>query len=266
MPRLPMTCLGLALALLALAAAPPALAVEVGQTETLAFGDFRLTVSAENPYGYFPIYQAELAYRGATVYWDESYNIDPSKLTTLTDFPSPGLTTIGFSTYSGGAHCCFTTILVTQGGDATEAFILSPGVYPLESVNADNQGSMAIPVGDTAMDNYTIDQDHMLCHACSPYFRRFLVHDTNGWRPDMPGEFPQHYVDDMNSWSDQSGEPATAIIRAYDLLMAGGSAENARRLLTQGLPAEWQDVIDTVLADLQNAMTGFNPLTLLVEP
>lgn len=260
--RLLRHCLALPPAALAvmLMTAPPCAAVEPGTTWGQDYGDFRLTVAAEMMDEYTTHYLVSLAYQGTTVYSGESFQMDPSEVQTFADAPAPGLTTIALRTYSGGAHCCFETLVLILGDGMDRAVSYTPSGNTVELEDLNGDGVMEIPVADMAFDYYYLDDAHNLCHACSPYFMRWLVYDRKGWRPDRPGEFPATYEALLASMPADSTDPGELFTRAYTTLMAGGSVADADAIL-DNLPPEWQDVTDRALEDLQRAVRDFNPLT-----
>lgn len=234
----------------------PARAAQPGTTESVDFGDFRLSVYAQDQ----ATFLVALTYRGRTVYQGESYIADPIKtLAVHEDFPAKDCRTMIATMYSGGAHCCSFAVIVTLGPDGPSAQVAALAEDGLAMLDADHDGVMELELVDWSFAYYHLDSDHSLCFACSPGFSRYLVYDRGAWRPDRPGEFTERYRE--LQFEPSGSDPALAMQAAYCELMAGGAVADVSGTLLDLLPMDWRDVLDSVLADLINAAQDYAPVT-----
>ncbi|THB70622.1 MAG: hypothetical protein D6E12_02595 [Desulfovibrio sp.] len=229
------------------------------EVETREFEGFILAVAtvAEREY------EVKLSYQGNTLVDEESWIVDPmGSVEILEDFPRQGCRTMNFSIFSGGAHCCTIMYMITLDGENTHVTEVHLENSSMELIDIDGDGQWEANVIDWSFAYYFLDEDHNLCYACSPGFARYLVYTDQGWRANAPGEFPQIYMDTIATQYNEH-DAAHAIRLAYYTLMAGGGQDKARNTLEELLPPEWQDVVDTLFADIVEAVEGYAPMRVL---
>lgn len=107
----------LPLLLLLMAPYAPALAQDVdfrSRADGLAFNRFavRLLPDAAEGEG---MGRLQVSQAGQPVYTGEPVRLEPPEATLRLNMPQEGLATLLVTTFSGGAHCCFETCLLTVG-------------------------------------------------------------------------------------------------------------------------------------------------------
>lgn len=180
--------------------------------------------------------------------------------------------------FSGGAHCCTTSILATKCGNYEHAYSIELGDSVRQSIRYikfRKNESRKISLYDWSFAYYNIDGTHSLCFACSPAFRRLLVFDENKLRPDAPREFKSYYANLLTqtqqnmieaqgtSASDDSDMVALSITKAYYALMSGMTESQCRTMLYSDLPQAWQSVRSRVFTDIKKAVLTFDPIKIL---
>jgi hypothetical protein len=180
---------GLALLLglspLGLATAARAQNVEFhAQGDTMRFNRFTVTRAPEKAEGE-DMARLLVAYGDGQVHAGEVSRLTLDNVTLRLALPKEDMATLLVTTFSGGAHCCFETCLLTSGpaGDEFARVALEHGPAPV--INED--GTLAVP--DWKFAYYASKAGSVsFSFAASPAVKRLLVHDAGGWRADRPGD------------------------------------------------------------------------------
>ena len=187
---------------------------------------------------------------------------------TQTAFPLPECQSMKVEMFTGGANCCFGYYLLTQCPDGDFAAYVEPrdgglgtGDRKLRAYPADESAFYYYePTGQQGEDKLSLSR------AVSPRPTRYIVFDNGSWRVDKPGEFPAVYnALILRNARDKGMDPAArAITEAYYTLMAGKNADAALRALKRSLPGKYASLATQIFADIQKAVTDFNPVRNLV--
>ncbi len=206
---------------------------------------------------------------GRQVYAGES-SLNPPKVRELNATPSPDCRTVLVELFSGGAHCCFTDLVLTtcpKGRTAAEIDLSNgPGVKFRDTTRS---GTMQIVLNDWSFSYYSFNDRVRLSFASSPAMKRLLVFEANGWRPDTPGQFPAFYKNRVTEAyrdfrkspkSDTESKASRVIAGAYYEFMRTGNEKEALSILRKNFPRPWQPFSDRVLSDIKKAALDFNPI------
>jgi hypothetical protein len=209
-------------------------------------------------------------YAGQPVSTSDPVQLDQIKTTLRLDWPEQGLSTLLVSTFSGGAHCCFETTLLTSGPDGDTCDRINGENTPAALETSD--GDDFLGVLDWGLAYYASKTGSVsLSFAESPGMKRRLVHDAKGWRVNTPGEYKEYYREllasrkrpDLRTVNPAFQENAVIAYRmetVYYLLMAGEEEKNVLAKWRAGLPGKLAKAYDDVFADVVKAVHAFNPI------
>lgn len=268
--RLAAALAGLALAaLLGRAATAPAQDVELrakGDTVTCnRFSITRLPAPAEGE----GMGRLRLDHDGREAARGDVTRVDRLDTTLRLAWPTDDAATLLVTTFSGGAHCCFATWLLTMSpaSDTAVRLGLEHGPAPVPG----DDGTLAVV--DWTFAYYAApDGTTGFSFAGSPAMKRQLVHDASGWRPDRPGEYPQTYRDRLEPLAKKAARvrlpagrdnPALAALMeaTYYRLMAGEDEQATRAKWRSALAGRGAAGLDAVFADVVKAVREYNPVT-----
>ncbi len=218
---------------------------------------------------------------GATKYSCESRTLVPEAVIE-TDSPRTGYDSMLVEVYSGGAHCCYTTIVCIVHGSKAGATAFDRqdgGTFGFTDVDGD--GVKEIQINDWSFAYYgTNDSDLELSFAFSPAMARLMVYEGDKWRADRPGEFTNFYAErkarcekDARIAAEKAKQQgyyhrtrgeiennvSVAIEAAYYMHMSGGAEAEIRDLLQGLLPPAWQSQSRKIASDIRRYSKDFNP-------
>lgn len=218
-------------------------------------------------------YNFQLLSVNQPIYHNDSYYSEP-KTYFINNMPLKNCQSALTHLFSGGAHCCTTSILVTKCDQEEHVFSIELAHTEQDRIkflDFDKSGARQISIYDWAFAYYDIDQEHSLSFASSPAFRRLLVFDGKKFRPDHPGEFV-HFYDKLAQETENElvrvrgtsnsdfEKVALAITNTYYSLMIGRKDSESEKILYKDLPYSWQPVRSRVFADVKKAVLDFNPI------
>ncbi|MEN6375837.1 MAG: hypothetical protein ABFD75_13810 [Smithella sp.] len=182
---------------------------------------------------------------------DEYVSASEIDIQTMENTPSKGCKTFISGIFSGGANCCFSTILAISCGSNDYLYYVDSGSN-LEDVTGD--GVKELAVYDNYFKYYQPDDSHFLSGAESDSFVRYAIWTDNGWELAKPGKLKKVYTKLKNKLlkdaAESRGETILAIGIAYHALMSGENASTAKKLLKSRLPKSWKPITNKVFSDI----------------
>ncbi len=182
----------------------------------------------------------------------------------MDEFPTPDCRSLLVTAYSGGGHCCYSEVLLTVCGANQILTVFNLEHSPLATEQR-NRGWI-VHADDWSFAYYMLDKKRFLPFSVSLPITRVLIFDpAKGWRPDKPGELPRLHrlfqidMEDTTPNMPDNIRAARAITASAHAYLASGSRIMARQTLARLLPKPWLADLDTVLADVLEAVEDYNP-------
>lgn len=197
------------------------------------------------------ISDVKISYNGLIVAYGESY-LDKDEIVKIyEDTPQRDCQTIVASYYDGSAHNDSEYHMAVSCGSNDYLFY---GTYPqgdLKFEDVDNDGVKEMPVY-CLYELYSLDEEHCLSFAESPWTLNYAVWTHEGWKNTAPGVLSNAYKNLLNKelrTTDKSVASAVAI--SYYTLMSGQDAITAKNKLRSRLPIKWKALTNKIFDDIK---------------
>lgn len=219
----------------------------------LIFNDITIETITVKPTGW-PIYKVIVSRKNQVIYQDESILVDPFPQKINYNTLLPGCKTVLVTTYSGGARCCFTTMLLML---YPNGLILKKFFSPIEGfvkfADLNNDGRKEILVLD-----YIHPESCALSPGSYAVVIMVYVYDRKKIRPAIPGEFKNFYRKLLRTHGKyiipknmDIGSTTSPTTSAYYSLMSGQTEIEAKKYLEQINDPYCTDSADSIVANLK---------------